>query len=142
MAAPWRLHGRHLRRHHHLLPSQTRTHRYRETARPACGAAVLGPEFRVSGEWVRELCEDGDEVWEEEGVGAERMENADCESQGFCLVLVVGKGVQGPMLLEGKQYSFGFQSPTDEIQVFTVVACAIVAVCVLLLSTNAKQRRK
>lgn len=28
----------------------------------------------------------------------------------------------------------------DQLQVFTVVSCAIVAVCVLLLSTNAKQR--
>lgn len=131
MAAPQRLHGHRFRRHHHLFPPQTRTHRYRKTARPACGAALLGAEFRVPGERVCELREDSNQVWEEEGLGAEWMENADCELKGYLsCVGWVGKGVQGRMLLEGRQYSFGFQllmrcrsSPSSRVRSLLSVFC-------------------
>lgn len=81
-------------------------------------------------QWGCELYKDGREVLEEEGVGAEWVENAGCE---YWVLLFYGAEVDG----EGKDT----RRLTSWKQVFTIVATAIVAVCVLFLSTNAAQQR-
>ncbi len=87
MASPQRLHGHRVCGHHHVLPPQNRAHSHRKAACLTCGPVVLGAEFRLLGQWIRELCEDRDQVWKKKGAGAEWMEDPNCE---FAFRLVLG----------------------------------------------------
>lgn len=94
MAAAQRLYGHSRRSHSHLLSSQKPTYSHGETSGSSSGTAVLGAEFCVFGERVCELCENGDEVWEKEGVGAEWVEDAGGEFFLSCCLDGHGLGLE------------------------------------------------
>ena len=79
MATPQYLHVRRQHRYRRLFPPEEPANGHRGADVVPAGLCILITGTGLLGQWTRQLYDDGHEVFTEAGIGAKRLEDADCE---------------------------------------------------------------